>query len=171
MSVSNNEGLIGSDYPVCRASHGCPACGSPKEVGLVMCWLCHRGNKALARERGWLDDYQGAKVALERFEASEMRRLEVLREVLALNYSALGWRLISLSLVEGELSGCIECPCGGAEYFNMMVGLDDIRGLARDILTATASASHLRRDVEAGLLPPFAIERHAFSGQLIEKEA
>lgn len=55
------------DYPICRACTDCPLCGHPKKVGMLMCWLCHRGGKTIP-------DF--GKVALDRFENSPKRIAE-----------------------------------------------------------------------------------------------
>lgn len=100
---------------------------------------------------------------------------EALTTILTRNYEALGWQLLSLDLLQHSsfaavLRVKIQCPCGGVEYATMIVDTplgDNIRNLARNLLSASADKEHLENDVRKGTLLPFDIDHHAFTGELI----
>jgi len=92
------------------------------------------------------------------------------QELLARNYSALGFELLELEIVPREqddqhlVTGKILCPCGGTEYFSFKGSLTDdtYRDVARGVLLNTASREHLEADIAAGTLSPFDLEGHVF---------
>ncbi len=100
-------------------------------------------------------------------------QVEVLGEILARNYSALGWKLNELERLPSPgdrwvLRGKITCPCGGMEYFNMLCSEDMCEvDLAREILRRTASRKHLQQDVDRGVLPAMEIDKHCFDEVLL----
>ena len=104
--------------------------------------------------------------------------LEKVRAILDANYKALGWKLCELELTNSELifgqimQGTIVCPCGGREYFCVVVDESKfVAGAERDIATSilanTASPRHLQKDVTEGRLAAMDIDKHAFKGVLI----
>ena len=108
-----------------------------------------------------------------------MASLEKLNALLAHNYEAIGWKLIRNELFRPEhhgvvMRGQIQCPCGGQEYFSMLVDevsfleAGALERLAVHILNSTASRRHLESDVAEGLLPALDVDKHSFKGVLLE---
>lgn len=99
-----------------------------------------------------------------------------LEQLLARNYTALGFHLVEFRTVTVSderakyVQGEIRCPCGRHEMFSLRlenaskVSEDE---LAVQILSGTASRSHLQKDVEDGTLPYLDINKHCFTGTLL----
>jgi hypothetical protein len=101
-----------------------------------------------------------------------------LKLILKRNYAALGFELLELRITEEGyetyLRGMILCPCGATEYFAALLDPSKIeydaaylQYLAKVTLQDTTSITHLRKDVEEGLLPALDIDKHAFKGVLL----
>ena len=101
-------------------------------------------------------------------------KTEELIAILHRNFNALGWKIDTTNCVDPEYNFFrfqLTCPCGGVEYASLETDLrdeDDMRALAKHILSSTASIRHLKKDVERGVLPPHDVERFAFKGELVE---
>lgn len=63
-----------SDHPNMRSLDICIVCRQPKEVGLVICWSCHRKQKQLNAGKSYdydpiitevLDAFEAGKVAID----------------------------------------------------------------------------------------------------------
>lgn len=107
--------------------------------------------------------------------------IEELKPILARNYAALGFELISLKTCKYPhdwkqyIQGQIRCPCGGIEHFSFMLTDEELvftkanlaEQMAIRILTQSASKEHLEQDVKDGTLPPFDIDKHCFKGILV----
>lgn len=91
-----------------------------------------------------------------------------LDRILRINFTHLGFKLLELKTEVHVVSGCVLCPCGGREWFAFRLPDSlDYKEVAVNILSRIASQKHLEEDVEKGLLPPFNVQKHCFTGELV----